>query len=163
MNDSTLNYAVAETVFGTNVWLPSSPVMLNETNALENQDLALTVTPQGQVVAVWQKKQMSGTDDTDLYYALLNPNTGTLTWPTNTLGANSIKPKDMSTCNGVSWDFGGFLCPDAIPIIGGYYHASASGQLCGSSGCEASQSGSVGAQFTIPRATIGFDVGANAS
>jgi hypothetical protein len=162
-NNSTLNYAVAETVSATNVWLPSSPVMLNETNALENQDVALTVTPQGQVVAVWQKKQMSGTDDTDLYYALLSPNTGTLTWPTNTPGTNSIKPKDTSTCNGVSWDFGGFLCPSAIPIIGGYYHASASGQLCGSSGCEASQSGSVGAQFTIPRATIGFDVGANAS
>ncbi len=162
-NDSQLNYSVSEVINGTNNWKPSTALLLNETNMLENQNLALVAGIQGQVVAVWQKKQMTGTDDTDLYYNILNISSNVLN---QSISNNVIddaprvsehSPRDSTSCVAIGVDLANFTVPASIPLLGGHYDVGFSGEACGNNDCMGtSRSVSASGQFATPHRS--FDV-----
>jgi len=110
-------------------WPASSPVLLSngETNYpdLDNKGLALVITPNGHVVAVWQKNRTAAVDDADLYYGNVPVSAAALNWPSNVVsvrqGAQSKLGED---CFSMGWKMGGFTIPDWVPVVGGVYRVN---------------------------------------
>jgi len=122
-NGSTLNFTIAEPMPGTNSWNPSSPQMLNESTEifpLANQGVAVAIAPNGNVVAVWQKRQTSVTDDADLYYKSLSLASTSIFKPNLLSNEQLVAPEGKDEwCDSLSFDLGKFNVPDWLPAVGG--------------------------------------------
>ena len=142
-SNSSIRFAVGGTVTNLNAWRISSPVLLNETNVLLNQGLALAVQPDGQVLAVWQKSSTAVVDDTDLYYRMLRVESNLFTWTAEVVAeakfnAAPMKESFGETCVSLDLDFGEFDVPNWLLGVGGTYKFSAGGELCGMWDCNPS-------------------------
>ncbi len=161
-NGSALYYSVVVSNNGT--WKASVPSLLNETNNLQNRGLSLVMQTNGEVLAVWQKKQDAVTDDTDLYYRGFGLNSGTLEWAVSPT-LMSLRPVRFSEdCLEFSLRTPSLDIPAALPVIGGKYEASAAGKFCGSKSCGgASKSFTGGVTFTFGEETVEGKTGGQAN
>jgi len=162
--DSDLYYTIGRLQDGAAGMQWAEPRLLSG-DTVDDDDLALAIGPEGQVVTVWQKEDPNITDDADLYFQLLNVESSDLTWldqlvsqidsfVTREIAASGLPGEgcEANASPAVSFgiahsiDLGKFSVPSFIPFVGGEYGASLSYEATGTIGCTASLQGNVSAR-----------------
>ncbi len=168
-NGGSLYFTVVKPTNGVNAWVASAPTLLNETNQLDNDGLALVVQPNGRPLAVWQKRSLAYTDDEDLYFHALLVQSSQLVWPTNALLGSDNPPvpgvvaRESEGCVGIGFDTGDNSIPDWVPILGGHYKGSFQANWCGTGGCKPTRGGSGQFDLETPRTVFGAKFGGKAA
>lgn len=147
----TIQWAVGEPMSDDTIqWSSPQPFTSDEN---DDFGLAAIIRPDGQAMLLWlQKDGEILSDDTDIYYQLLNLTS--LSTRNLEIDDNDviITHRGAEKCTEIKWppgDIEGLSLPKWIPIIGGKSGFSIFGKVCGEDGCTVSQAGKVGVEAKI--------------
>lgn len=154
-----LRWAVADDGAEDRAW--SDPADLTGADDVRDFHPALIARDGESFLALWLSQDFSITDDSDLYFGVIDPGEAVF----------DKSPDDWSRQQQDLWETfcrsmnsaEGQTLPRWIPVIGGRYGYSISGEACGTLGCTLGLSGSLGTSLSLGKrfsgsGTIGGDI-----